>query len=98
MGPGGFTTGFDNDVPHFDHRGHYQTHSTIERTRHKARRKAQEERIDEAEMDRGTSAAFGFFMLSGVLVATLGVPVLIGRFQGGREGQRRVRDGVVVGS
>ena len=89
MGPGGWTAGYDNDVPHFDQRGHYQTHSGIERTRHKARRK-RDVRIDEAEMDRGSSAAFGFVMLSGVLAAILGVPVLIGSFTGG--GGRRQKE------
>ena len=71
--------------------GHYQRHSTIERTRHKARRKAQTEmRMDQAEMDRGTSAATGFVMLSAVLCLIIGVPVMIGSFQGGQ--QKRVKD------
>lgn len=87
MGPGGFAQGFDNDVPHFDHRGHYQTHSGIERTRHKARRK-RTVRVEEAETDRGTSTLVGFVMLSGVLAAVLGVPLVIGSMQGSRGKQK----------
>lgn len=89
MGPGGYTTGYDNDVPHFDHRGHYQTHSEIERTRHKARRKRTDVRVEQAEMDRGTSALFGFVMLSGVLAAVLGVPVMIGKLQASRQTRQK---------
>ncbi|KAK5110702.1 hypothetical protein LTR62_005579 [Meristemomyces frigidus] len=75
-GPGGFTSGFANDVGHFDHEGHLRTHSSIERTRHKARRRpAARIRIDEAgESDyRGSSAVVNFFVISGVLVLVVGV-------------------------
>lgn len=70
-GPGGFTAGFDNDVPHFDQRGHYQTHSQIERTRHRARRK-QQIRHEEAEGGGSHSMAFSFLMLSTVLLVIFG--------------------------
>ena len=91
MGPGGYSQGYDNDVPHFDQRGHYQTHSGIERTRHKARRKTTI-RVEEAEESaRGSSVAFGFVMLSGVLGIILAVPVIIGNFQSGQ--QRRQKEG-----
>jgi curved DNA-binding protein CbpA len=75
-GPGGFASGYDSDVPHFDHRGHYQTHSEIERTRHKARRKqSQTVRREEAEAyERGTSTGLGFVTISIVLLLALGLP------------------------
>ena len=73
MGPGGFTAGFDNDVPHFDQRGHYETHSTIERMRHRAKRKKEVPADDELEYGPGRSVLFNFIMLSGVLAAIYGV-------------------------
>ncbi|KAK3680317.1 hypothetical protein LTR37_021342 [Vermiconidia calcicola] len=92
-GPGGFTSGYDNDVPHFDQRGHYQTHSQIERTRHKARRKHVDHiRMEAAEADRGTSVMLSFFMLGGVLLAVLGVPMAIGTFMNQR-GKRQKDEG-----
>ena len=83
-GPGGFTEGYGDDVPHFDHRGHYQTHSQIERTRHRTRRKREREvrAEDAAEEVQGTSVALGFVMLSGVLLAIVGVPMAMGTMMG----------------
>ncbi|KAK0937558.1 hypothetical protein LTR29_010891 [Friedmanniomyces endolithicus] len=70
-GPGGFTAGFSNDVPHFDHEGHLKTHSTIEQTRHRARRKV---RVQAAESDDpGPGALFNFVMIGGVILGTLGI-------------------------
>ncbi|KAF2770061.1 DnaJ-domain-containing protein, partial [Teratosphaeria nubilosa] len=68
-GPGGFTQGFDNDVRHFDQKGHYRTHSEIERTRHKARRKQYTISEDDiaAAAAGGTSTLANFVMISGVL-------------------------------
>ncbi|KAK5127550.1 hypothetical protein LTR85_006890 [Meristemomyces frigidus] len=73
-GPGGFTTGVDNDVRHFDHHGHYRTHSTIERTRHKARRK-QYQSVSEDDLDYsgGSSVMFNFVLMSGVLASIFGI-------------------------
>ena len=89
MGPGGYTQGFDNDVPHFDQRGHYQTHNDIERTRHKARRRRMEGRIHEAELEGGTSNLMNFLLVSGVLATILGVPVVLGGLLGdGGRGKR----------
>ncbi|KAK3670474.1 hypothetical protein LTR78_009578 [Recurvomyces mirabilis] len=72
-GPGGFTSGFDNDVRHFDHDGHYKTHSGIERTRHKARRKNRVYAEDLEGAVGGSSALFNFVMISGVLCIIFGV-------------------------
>ncbi|KAK5711733.1 hypothetical protein LTR15_012328 [Elasticomyces elasticus] len=70
-GPGGFTSGFDNDVRHFDHDGHLKTHSTLEQNRHRARRKA---RVRSEESDyAGSSALFNFVMISAVLLGTFGI-------------------------
>lgn len=67
MGPGGFAMGFDGDVPHFNNEAHTQTHSDLERTRHKARRK-RTVRVEDIEVDTsGNSVLFNFFMLTGVL-------------------------------
>lgn len=67
MGPGGFAHGLDDDVPHFDSRGHYQTHSTIERTRHKARRRVVRVTDDGSSSD-SSSIILAFFTVSGVLL------------------------------
>ncbi|QIW98090.1 hypothetical protein AMS68_003608 [Peltaster fructicola] len=64
-GPGGFAHGLENDVPHFNSRGHYETHSTIERTRHKARRKVV--RNDETDAAAAGGTVFAFVMVSAVL-------------------------------
>lgn len=66
MGPGGFASGFDNDVPHFDQRGHYQTHSTIEKTRHRTRRKRGVS-AEDLDFEGGGSMLFNFFAISGIL-------------------------------
>lgn len=69
-GPSGFNQGFDNDVPHFDREGHFRTHESVERARHRARRK-------QAAMDDmtggGPSMLFNFVLLSGVLTVVFGV-------------------------
>ncbi|KAK0249870.1 hypothetical protein LTS09_015030 [Friedmanniomyces endolithicus] len=86
-GPGGFTAGFSNDVPHFDHEGHLKTHSTIEQTRHRARRKV---RVQAAESDDpGPSALVNFIMISGVLLGAVGISgTLLGRGDDERKKQR----------
>ena len=70
-GPGGFTSGFDNDVRHFDQEGHLRTHSTIEQMRHRARRKGRV-RVDEGDY-AGRSSLFNFVVISGVLIGTFGI-------------------------
>ena len=82
--------GFDNDVPHFDQGGHFRTHSEIERSRHRARRR-RTVRVEEAEEEVGGGSSLGgFVMVCGVLATILAVPVGIGAVIGGR--RRRVED------
>lgn len=64
--------GMDNDVPHFNNQAHTQTHSDLERTRHKARRK-RTIRVEEAEPASGNSLLFNFVMLTGILGVIAGV-------------------------
>ncbi|EMC97530.1 hypothetical protein BAUCODRAFT_33248 [Baudoinia panamericana UAMH 10762] len=96
-GPGGFTTGFDNDVNHFDHEGHYRTHSDIERTRHRARRKLHHGvrgvRGEEIEYESGGSMLFNFLMVSGVLVFAFGGSAMAMGVFGARWGMGQGRGG-----
>ncbi|KAF2480124.1 hypothetical protein BDY17DRAFT_256439 [Neohortaea acidophila] len=73
MGPGGFTHGWDNDVRHFDQRAHTQTHSNIEQTRHKARRRREVRSDDTSPESSGGSVLFNFLWVSGTLVGLLWV-------------------------
>lgn len=90
-GPGGFSTGFDNDVPHFDQRGHYQTHSTIERTRHKARRRRMV-RVEELDFEGGSSVLGRFIMLTGVLVSIFAISGALGTYMAGPRKQKEEKD------
>lgn len=99
-GPGGFTSGFDNDVPHFDQRGHFQTQSTIERMRQKAserRRRSTVRREEDFEYESGAgnSAAFNFVLLMGVLGVIYGVSGIIFGFEsrGGGKGKLKKEEG-----
>ncbi|KAF2166710.1 hypothetical protein M409DRAFT_54504 [Zasmidium cellare ATCC 36951] len=87
MGPSGFAMGFDSDVPHFDNRAHTQTHSEIERTRHKARRK-RAVRVEEPESVAGNSVLFNFFVLTGILGVVAGVGNAVYGGSGGRGGKK----------
>ncbi|GAB7361427.1 hypothetical protein MBLNU230_g1483t1 [Neophaeotheca triangularis] len=82
-GPGGFTAGFDNDVPHFDQRGHFQTQSSIERKRQQGRRRSTIRREEDFEYEGGgNSAGFNFVLLMGVLGVIYGVSGVIFGFEG----------------
>ncbi|TKA24687.1 hypothetical protein B0A50_05675 [Salinomyces thailandicus] len=74
-GPGGFTEGFEDDVGHFDSRGHRRRQADIERTRHRARRKSGRG-VVEPEVDYdgggGNPTVFNFVVVSGVLGVVLG--------------------------
>ncbi|KAI7278680.1 hypothetical protein KC345_g5820 [Hortaea werneckii] len=91
-GPGGFTQGFDNDVRHFDQRGHQRTHSHIERNRHRARRRSAKG-ISEAEIDYsgGNPTVFNFVVVGGVLVLILGITKGIFGW-GERKGKKKVKE------
>nr|OQO21218.1 hypothetical protein B0A51_08974 [Rachicladosporium sp. CCFEE 5018] len=82
-GPGSTAAG--QGVPHFDHEQHTSTHSTIERTRHQARRKKFERRMEEAQEDvqGGSSALVNFLLVGGILGVVFAVPAVF--FSGGRE-------------
>lgn len=71
-GPGGFTQGVDNDVPHFDQYGHQVRHEKLDRSRHRARRKV-DRTLDDLDYSGGSSALVQFVMISGVLGVILGV-------------------------
>lgn len=80
MGPGGFATGFDDDVPHFDAQGHYKTHEQIRRERHERNRiRARIRRKQGASFDDvgGSSTLFNFFVIGGVLG---GIAAITGMF------------------
>lgn len=78
MGPGGFASGFDNDVPHFNQRGHYQTHSTIEQTRNRVRRKRGVS-AEDLGFETNSSVLFNFLAISGLLsVAFLAGGLMLG--------------------
>ncbi|USW58451.1 Putative DnaJ domain, Chaperone J-domain superfamily [Septoria linicola] len=87
MGPGGFTQGFADDVPHFDAQGHFKTHEQIlqervERNRVRARmRRKQGASFDD---QGGGSTLFNFFVIGGVLG---GIAAITGLFSasGGRQ-------------
>lgn len=66
MGPGGFSAGFDNDVPHFDRRGHYQTHSGLEKGRARIRRKRGVS-AEDLDFEGGASVLFNFVAVSGAV-------------------------------
>jgi curved DNA-binding protein CbpA len=92
-GPGGFTSGFDNDVRHFDQAGHHRTHSEIERTRHKARRKR---RVNAAELESeygGGSVLFNFVMISGILGVIFGISGAIAG-TGGAERKQKLKEDI----
>ncbi|GAB7355046.1 hypothetical protein MBLNU459_g5644t1 [Dothideomycetes sp. NU459] len=84
-GPAGFTQGLDNDVPHFDRDGHFRTHESVERARHRARRR--QAVAEEMAGGSGPSMLFNFFLLSGVLTVIFGVTGAL--FRGGAGDARR---------
>ncbi|KAF2153055.1 DnaJ-domain-containing protein, partial [Myriangium duriaei CBS 260.36] len=72
MGPGGFTTGSDNDVPHWDRAGHFRTQESVEKGKHRSRRwgGASPEEILEAQS--GSGSFQGFLAVTGVLGIAMG--------------------------
>ena len=92
-GPGGFQAGFDNDVPHFNHRGHYQTHSTIEKTRHRARRRQVRPADEELDYTGGSSTLFNFILITGSLTFIFAVSsVFMGFGVTERRGKRQSQE------
>ena len=80
MGPGGFTSGLGDDVPHFDAQGHYKTQEQIQRERSERNRiRARIRRKQGASFDDvgGGSTLFNFFVIGGVLG---GIAAITGMF------------------
>ena len=79
-----------------------QTHEEIERTRHRARRRQRDARLEEMEAagGAGNSVAFNFFLISGVLTFVLGLSGAFSGLQlggggggGSGSGSKRKQDG-----
>jgi len=68
--------GGDHDVPHFDQRGHYQTHETLEQRKKRARQRVQRSE-DDLDYSGGSSPLFNFVLVSGALAIIFGVSSLI---------------------
>ncbi|KID99854.1 hypothetical protein MAJ_04320, partial [Metarhizium majus ARSEF 297] len=91
MGPGSSPFGAgrpDDDVPHFDRRAHARTHQRQDERRHERRRAMGD---DDVEFEPQTSLAGHFFIIMGILAATMVAPLVYLQFM--RLG-RRNRDGV----
>ena len=71
--------GGDNDVPHFDSRGHYQTHETLEQRRLRMRQRVRRSAEDEAGYggNGGGGPIFNFILVSGILAIGFGVSSLV---------------------
>ena len=82
--------GEENDVPHFDQKGHYQTHETLEQRRKRMRQRL---RRDENDLDYSgnSSPLFNFFLVSGALAVIFGVSSLI--LSGGTPKKKDREDG-----
>ncbi|EFY99512.1 glycoside hydrolase family 47 protein [Metarhizium robertsii ARSEF 23] len=91
MGPGSSPFGAgrpDDDVPHFDRRAHARTHQRQDERRYERRRALGD---DDVEFEPQTSLAGHFFIIMGILAATMVAPLVYLQFM--RLG-RRNRDGV----
>ncbi|KAF7535262.1 hypothetical protein G7Z17_g13233 [Cylindrodendrum hubeiense] len=74
MGPGGDPFGHQEEVPHFDKQGHTRTHQRQDRRRWQRDRRALGD--DDIEFEPQTSMAGHFFIVSGILVATILAPLV----------------------
>lgn len=68
--------GAENDVPHFDQRGHYQTHETLEQRKRQARQRVRRSE-DDLDYSGNSSPLFNFILVSGALGVIFGVSSLI---------------------
>lgn len=85
FGPQHGTSGFDNDVPHFDREGHLRTHSTIERLQRR-RRRYMEKKLWETGPEGGSGAGGAFvqfFVISAIISIAVSVPGFFMRGAGG---------------
>jgi len=90
-GPGGFTQGMDNDVPHFDQHGHQVRHEKLDRSRHKARRRV-ERTLDDLDYSGGSSPLVQFLLISGVLGIILSVGSVVAGGSGRPVAKRKEGD------
>ncbi|KXS96839.1 hypothetical protein AC578_7399 [Pseudocercospora eumusae] len=80
MGPGGFATGLDDDVPHFDRAGHARTHESLgsmNEGRQAKRRRKQGASFLERERGGGASTLFSFFVVGGTLLGVVGLTGMV---------------------
>lgn len=75
MGPGHDPFGHQDDVPHFDKAGHTRTHRR-EDQRRKDRREKRALGDDDIEFEPQTSMTGHFFIISGILAATILAPLV----------------------
>ncbi|KAF5026194.1 hypothetical protein F66182_1758 [Fusarium sp. NRRL 66182] len=75
MGPGDDPFGHQNDVPHFDRAGHTRTHRR-EDQRRKDRRYKRAVGDDDIEFEAQTTITGHFFIISGILIATIMAPLV----------------------
>ncbi|KAF4454902.1 Chaperone 2 [Fusarium albosuccineum] len=89
MGPGDDPFGHHQEVPHFDKAGHTRTHRREDQRRKDRQRRAMGD--DDIEFEPQTSIMGHFFIISGILAATILAPLVYVQFMRlGR--QRRDRD------
>ncbi|KAM5352321.1 hypothetical protein ACJ41O_005044 [Fusarium nematophilum] len=74
MGPGDDPFGHQEEVPHFDKAGHTRTHRREDQRRKERQRRAVGD--DDIEFEPQTSIAGHFFIISGILAATILAPLV----------------------
>ena len=75
FGPAGSSSGFDDDVPHFDRPSHLRTQEQQEQRRRRER--AQELDFDQ-KTDNTRSVLFNFIVISGIIAIGCAIPALFG--------------------
>lgn len=68
---GDMDAGFENDVPHFDHQGHFRTQQQYEQRR---RKRMAEQFVPVKE---GAGPWANFFFVSGILTIAFGLPSVV---------------------
>lgn len=79
-GPAGFSSGFDNDVRHFDREGHLRSQESVERAK---LRKSKGVPLDDFR-DKSPSLLWSFCLMSGILTFIAGIAAGSGSSSGGR--------------
>lgn len=76
MGPGDDPFGHHEEVPHFDKAGHTRTHRREDQRRRERQRQRRAVGDDDIEFEPQTSIAGHFFIISGILAATILAPLV----------------------